>query len=129
MSDQSQFLLYTAPDGVVKVDVFFKDETVWLTQAQMAELFQTTIPNVSMHIRNVFAEGELQADSVVKEFLTTAADGKSYAVQYYNLDAVIAVGYRVNSLKATHFRMPEGEESGMNVIATTETGRSPVRNS
>ena len=76
-----------------------------MTQAHMAELFQTTVPNVSMHIRNVFAEGELQADSVIKEFLTTAADGKNYSTKYYNLDAIISVGYRVKSAVATRFRI------------------------
>ena len=70
-----QFLVYQTPDGKLKIDVRFEGETVWLTQQQMAELFQTSVPNVSMHIRNVFAEGELQAGSVVKESLTTAADG------------------------------------------------------
>ena len=71
-----EFLLYQTEDGRTKLEVRFEGETVWLTQAQMAELFQTSVPNVSMHIRNLFAEGELRADSVVKEFLTTAFDGK-----------------------------------------------------
>jgi len=80
-----QFLVYQTQDGKLKIDVRFQGETVWLTQQHMAELFQTSVPNLSMHIRNVFAEGELRADSVVKESLTTAADGKKYATKFYNL--------------------------------------------
>ena len=99
-----QFLVYQTADGKLKIDVRFEGETVWLTQQQMAELFQTSVPNVSMHIRNVFGEGELQAASVVKESLTTAADGKNYATKFYNLDVIISVGYRVKSLRGTQFR-------------------------
>jgi len=83
---KSEIVLYLAADGKTRLEVQFQGETAWLTQAQMAELFQTTIPNVNMHLRNVFAEGELQADSVIKEFLTTAADGKNYATKFYSLD-------------------------------------------
>ncbi len=78
-----QFLIYQTADGKLKLDVRFEGETVWLTQQHMAALFQTSVPNISMHIRNVFAEGELPAGSVVKESLTTAADGKNYAVKFY----------------------------------------------
>ncbi len=85
---QSSLILYQTEDGQTRVQVRLEDETVWLTQKLMAELFQTSVPNVSMHIRNVFAEGELPAGSVVKEFLTTAADDKSYATQHYNLDVI-----------------------------------------
>lgn len=99
-----QFLLYQAEDGNLKIDVRFEGETVWLTQQHMAKLFQTSVPNVSMHLRNVFAEGELQSDSVVKESLTTAADGKRYATNFYNLDAIISVGFRVCSHRGTQFR-------------------------
>jgi hypothetical protein len=102
---KSQFLVYAAEDGRVKVEVRLEGETAWLTQAHMAELFQTTVPNVSMHLRNVFAEGELQADSVIQEFLKTAADGKNYTTKHYNLDAIISVGYRVKSAVATRFRI------------------------
>ena len=102
---QGQFLVYRAADGQVKLEVRLAGETAWLTQAQMAELFQTTIPNVSMHLRNVYAEGELPADSGVKEFLITAADGKNYPTKHYNLDAIISVGYRVKSVVATRFRI------------------------
>ncbi len=110
-SDQSklpakgQFLVYVAEDGRTKLEVRLENETVWLTQAHIAKLFQTTIPNISMHLRNVLAEGELQADSVIKEFLITAADGKNYATKHYNLDAIISVGYRVKSAVATRFRI------------------------
>jgi hypothetical protein len=105
LPQKSQLVIYRAENGAIKIDVRFENETAWLTQAQIAELFQTTIPNVSMHLRNVFAEGELQADSVVKEFLTTAADGKNYGTNFYNLDAIISVGYRVKSRVATQFRI------------------------
>ena len=102
---QSEIILYQAEDGGTRLQVRLQGETVWLTQKLMAELFQTSVPNVSMHIRNVFADGELLADSVVKEFLTTAADGKSYGTQHYNLDVIISVGYRVKSLRGTQFRI------------------------
>ena len=102
---QSQFLLYQTSDGQTRLEVRLENETVWLSQSQMAELFQTSIPNVSMHIRNVFAEGELQPGSVVKEFLTTAADGKNYKTSFYNLDVIISVGYRVKSHRGTQFRI------------------------
>ena len=101
----SQFLLYQASDGQTRLEVRLENETVWLSQNQMAELFQTSIPNVSMHIRNVFAEGELQPGAVVKEFLTTAADGKNYKTSFYNLDVIISVGYRVKSHRGTQFRI------------------------
>ena len=80
-----QFLVYQTEDGKLKIDVRFEGETVWLTQQHMAALFQTSVPNISMHIRNVFAQGELQAGSVVKESLTTAADGKNYATKFQYL--------------------------------------------
>jgi len=102
---KGQFLVYPTESGQVKIEVRLEGETAWLTQAHMAELFQTTTPNVSMHLRNILAEGELQQDSVVKEFLTTAADGKKYSTKYYNLDAIISVGYRVKSAIATKFRI------------------------
>ena len=88
----------------MKLEVRLADETVWLTQAQMAELFQTSKQNVSLHTNNIFKEKELCQDSVVKESLTTAADGKNYRVKYYNLDVIISVGYRVKSIRGTQFR-------------------------
>ena len=105
MSGQNQFLLYTAPDGAVKVDFFFKDETVWLTQKALAELFGVQRPAVTKHLKNVFESGELAEDSVCSILEHTAADGKTYSAKYYNLDAIIAVGYRVNSYQATRFRI------------------------
>jgi hypothetical protein len=104
MKPKSELILYQTEDNRTRIEVRLENETVWLTQAQMAELFQTTIPNVSMHIRNILAEGELQAGSVVKEFLTTAADGKNYTTKFHNLDVIIAVGYRVKSRRGTQFR-------------------------
>jgi len=105
MSSQNQFLLYTAPDGAVKVDVFFKDETVWLTQKALAELFGVKRPAVTKHLGNIFSSGELTEDSVCSILEHTAGDGKTYSAKYYNLDAIIAVGYRVNSYQATQFRI------------------------
>ena len=105
MTAQSQFLLYTAPDGAVKVDVFFKDETVWLTQKALAELFGVKVPAINKHLKNIFASRELVEDSVVSILETTATDGKTYQTRYYSLDAIIAVGYRVNSYQATQFRI------------------------
>jgi hypothetical protein len=102
---KGQFLVYQADDGQLKIDVRLEGETAWLTQAHMASLFQTTVPNVNMHLRNIFAEGELQPDSVIQEFLITAADGKKYRTNHYNLDAIISVGYRVKSAVATRFRI------------------------
>ena len=105
MSEESQFLLYTAPNGAVRVDVFFKDETVWLTQKALAELFGIDRTVITKHLRNIFKESELVEDSVCAIFAHTAADGKNYRTNYYNLDAIIAVGYRVNSYQATQFRI------------------------
>ncbi|MEQ1685377.1 MAG: virulence RhuM family protein [Burkholderiaceae bacterium] len=99
---EGQVLIYQ--DGVTRLQVRLDGRTVWLTQGLIAELFQTTKQNVSLHLRNIFAEHELQADSVVKESLTTAADGKRYRTLYYNLDAILAVGYRVRSARGTAFR-------------------------
>ena len=90
----------------MKLEVRLEEETVWLTQAQMAELFQTSKQNVSLHTNNIFKEKELNQNSVVKESLTTAADGKNYRVKYYNLDVIISVGYRVKSIRGIEFRLP-----------------------
>ncbi len=100
-----QFLLYQTEDEKLKIEVRLEAETVWLSQQHMATLFQTSKQNVSLHLRNIFAEGELREDSVVKESLTTAADGKSYRTKLYSLDAIICVGYRVKSAIATRFRI------------------------
>ena len=105
MSEQNQFLLYTAPDGAVRIEVFVKDETVWLTQKALAELFGVQVPGINKHLKNIFESGELVEASVVSILEATAADGKSYQTRYYSLDAIIAVGYRVNSYQATQFRV------------------------
>lgn len=102
---ESDFFLYTTPEGNVKIEVFFRDKTVWLTQQLLADLFNTIKQNVSLHLKNIFEEEELSENAVVKELLTTASDGKKYKVKYYNLDAIIAVGYRINSKQATNFRV------------------------
>ena len=104
MSNEIQFLLYNMPDADGKVQVVIKDETLWCTQKAMAQLFGVGIPAISKHLKNIVAEGELVADSVISKMETTAADGKNYTTTYYSLDAIIAVGYRVSSLKATRFR-------------------------
>ena len=101
----SEVILYQTEDGKSRLQVRFSGETVWLTQSQMAELFQTTKQNVSLHIKNIFAEKELSEKSVVKEFLTTAGDGKNYQTRFYNLDVIISVGYRVKSHRGTQFRI------------------------
>jgi len=100
-----QFLVYQTEDGKLKLDVRFEGDTVWLTQQHMAELFQTSKQNIGQHLKSILAEGELSQDSVVKNFFTTAADGKDYATNFYNLDAIISVGYRVKSGVATKFRI------------------------
>ncbi len=105
MTENQQFLLYTAPDGAVKVEVFFKGETVWLTQKALAELFGVKVPAINKHLKNIFESGELVENAVISILETTAADGKNYQTRYYNLDAIIAVGYRVNSYQATKFRI------------------------
>lgn len=105
MEKDFRFLMYRSADEEITVNAMVEDETIWLTQKGMAELFQTSKQNISYHVNNCFKEGELERDSVVKEFLTTAADGKDYPTQFYNLDAIISVGYRVNSRRATHFRI------------------------
>ncbi|WP_083310798.1 virulence RhuM family protein [Corynebacterium sp. HMSC065H09] len=104
MASAGELVMFRTDDGATRIEVRLVDETVWLTQAQMVELFQSSKANVSEHIRNVFAEGELEEDSVVRKFRTTAADGKNYQVKHYNLDVIISVGYRVRSLRGTQFR-------------------------
>ena len=104
MSNEIQFLLYNMPDADGKVQVLINGETLWCTQKAMAQLFGVGVPAISKHLKNIFEEGELVADSVISKMETTAADGKNYTTTYYSLDAIIAVGYRVSSLKATRFR-------------------------
>ncbi len=102
---QSNFLLYAGNDGKINVDVFLKDETVWLTQKATCELFGKSKATISEHLSNIFETGELDENAVVRKFRTTASDGKTYNTKYYNLDAIISVGYRVNSYQATQFRI------------------------
>ena len=102
--NENKVIIYTASDGRTKMDVMLEDDTLWLTQAQMCELYQTSKSNISEHIKHIFEESELQEDSVVRKFRTTAADGKSYLTTFYNLDMIIALGYRVRSIIATRFR-------------------------
>lgn len=104
MSNEIQFLLYNMPDADGKVQVVIKGETLWCTQKAMAQLFGVGVPAISKHLKNIFEEGELVADSVISKMETTAADNKIYETSFYSLDAIIAVGYRVSSLKATRFR-------------------------
>ena len=102
--EKGEIVLYQ-PDETVKLEVRMEDETVWLTQAQMVELFCSTKQNISLHINNIFKEKELVKDSVVKNSLTTASDGKKYRTNFYNLDVIISVGYRVKSFRGTQFRI------------------------
>lgn len=104
MKEKRELVIFETNDSAVKLEVPVENETVWLTQAQMAELFDTSKQNISLHINNCFKEGELEKDSVVKDFLTTAADGKRYKTNYYNLDVIISVGYRVKSKRGVEFR-------------------------
>jgi hypothetical protein len=101
----TEFLLYTTPNGKVKVEIFLRNETVWLTQKRMADLFGVGIPAINKHLKNIFESGELQEDSVISILEITADDGKKYSTKFYSLDAIISVGYRVNSAQATHFRI------------------------
>ncbi len=103
--EQTDFLLYTTPEGNVKVEVILNNETLWLTQKSIANLFGVNVPAISKHLKNIFASGELREKSVISILETTAQDGKNYQVKYYNLDAIISVGYRVNSRQATQFRI------------------------
>lgn len=107
MSDNhisGEIIIYQSEDGTSKLDVTLEDETVWLTQAQLVDLFQSSKANVSEHIKNIIREGELDEDSVVRKFRITASDGKLYLVKHYNLDMIISLGYRIQSKVATHFR-------------------------
>jgi len=101
----NEIIFYTTPEGKKKVEVVFQDETAWLTQKALAELFGVRVPAINKHLKNIFASGELVENSVISILETTAADGKRYNTLYYNLDAIIAVGYRVNSYQATQFRV------------------------
>ncbi len=105
MTKDFQFLIYNTPEGEAKVNVVVKDETIWLTQKAMAELFGCSSDNISLHLKNIFNEEELDKNSVTEKISATASDGKKYLTQFYSMDAIISVGYRVNSAKATQFRI------------------------
>lgn len=102
---KNEIIIYQNEDSSTRIEVRIEDETVWLTQIQMAELFQTTRNNITLHISNIFKEKELEDDSVCKESLLTASDGKKYRTKHYNLDVIISVGYRVKSIRGTQFRI------------------------
>lgn len=104
VTDKNEIVVYQPEGGEFHIEVRVENETVWLTQAQMAELFHATKQNISLHIANIYKEGELDRDSVVKEYLTTASDGKCYKTKWFNLDVIISVGYRIKSIQGTRFR-------------------------
>ena len=105
MSNDFQFLIYNSVDEDISVNAVIRDETIWLTQKSMAKLYGCSSDNISLHLKNIFNEGELVKDSVTEKISATASDGKNYLTQFYNLDAIISVGYRVNSRRATKFRI------------------------
>ena len=100
----SEFLIFTQPEGEKGIEARYEEETIWLTQKLMAELFDVTVSTINEHLKNVFESQELDQNSVIRKFLITASDGKNYNSQFYSLDAIISVGYRVNSKRATQFR-------------------------
>lgn len=102
--NEQQIILYNTPDGKSRITLMAHDGSVWLNQQQLAELFVTSVPNISMHISNILKEGELSKDSVIKDYLSTAADGKQYSVSFYSLEMILAIGFRVRSARGTHFR-------------------------
>ena len=105
MAKESEIIFYQGEDGNVKIEVFYHDETFWMTQKKIAELFGVQRPAITKHLKNIFEDGELEEDSVSSILEHTAEDGKNYNTTFYNLDTIIAVGYRVNSNKATKFRI------------------------
>lgn len=105
MDNHGEIIIYQTEDGLTKINVNMQNETVWLSLEQMADLFQRDKSTISRHIKNIFDEGELVRSSVVAKFATTASDGKTYQVEYYNLDVIISVGYRVKSQRGVQFRI------------------------
>ena len=103
--DRQDIVIYNTSDGKASVSLYAKDGMVWMNQNQLAKLFDTSVPNISMHISNILKEKELIANSVVKDYLTTAADGKDYKVTFYSLEMVLAIGFRVRSKRGTQFRI------------------------
>ena len=100
----AEFLIFTGHAGEQSIEARYEDETIWLTQKLMGELFVVTVPTINEHLKNIFSSSELKKNSVIRKFRTTAADGKSYNTNFYNLDTIISVGYRINSVRATQFR-------------------------
>ena len=100
----NQITIYQSPDGIVNIEVVYADEDIWLTQKRIAELFETTVSNINIHLKNLFEKKEIDEDSVIKDSLITASDGKKYKTRFYSLETIIAVGYRVNSERGTQFR-------------------------
>ncbi|EKD29968.1 MAG: hypothetical protein ACD_78C00197G0003 [uncultured bacterium (gcode 4)] len=118
----SNFVIFQTATGKVNIDVYFQDETLWLTQKNMAELFEVNVPAISKHLKNIFETGELEENSVISILETTAEDGKQYKTKYYNLRAILAVGYRVNSGRAREFRKsPHPRPYWQNLHARSET--------
>jgi|GEM_PF-3862968 len=105
MNEQQNIIIYNTADGKASVSLYAKDGMVWMNQNQLAELFATSVPNISIHTSNIFKEKELEIKSVVKDYLTTASDGKEYNVTFYSLDMVLAIGFRVRSKRGTQFRI------------------------
>ncbi len=105
MEEKRNIIIYNTPDGKAKVALYAKDGMVWMNQNQLAELFDTSVPNISMHISNILKEKELEANSVIKDYLTTASDGKDYKVTFYSLEMILAIGFRVRSKRGTQFRI------------------------
>ena len=124
MSNEIQFILYQLPDEEGKVQVVIKDETIWATQKAMAALFDCSTDNVSLHLKNIFSSGELNKNSVTEKISATAADGKNYVTQFYCLDAIIAVGYRVSSARATKFRQWPTKKQKRNTIFSIPCNKS-----
>jgi len=104
-SSQSQIIIYQSDDGKISVDTIVKEESLWLSQKSMAQLFDCSVDNIGLHLKNIFKTEELSENSVAEDFSVTATDGKNYHVKHYNLDAIISVGYRVNSLRGSQFRI------------------------
>ena len=103
--EQKNIIIYNTDDGKAKVVLYAKDGNVWMSQSQIAELFDTSVPNISMHISNILEDSELSENSVIKNYLTTAADGKNYNVTFYSLEMILAIGFRVRSKRGTQFRI------------------------
>ncbi len=104
-NNESNIIIYNTIDGHASVVLYARDRSVWMNQNQLAELFDTSVPNICMHIANILKEGELQKDSVIKNYLTTASDGKKYEVTFYSLEMIMAIGFRVRSKRGTQFRI------------------------